>query len=154
MDSYFQEGYGTDSPEWNGQNGQNGQGMDSHFQEGYDADSPQWKWTEWTKWTRNGQSFSGGIRTLLKIWFFENISGVNRSRHFWIGTTVASQFQKILRQSMLAHCFVTILFCKVKSPLVPLWNRKNVRLRRSFCKVKSTLVPLWNHNFFRLALIL
>ena len=51
------------SPKQNGQNGQNGQEMDSHFQEGYEL-------FQEGKTDKNGQSFSGGIRTLLKTWNF------------------------------------------------------------------------------------
>ena len=56
MDSYFQEGYGTDSPE------RNGQGMDSHFQEGYDAIEPGQNGQKWTRMDKNGQ-----LVPLLKI---------------------------------------------------------------------------------------
>ena len=117
MDSHFQEGYNAVEPNLFYRNGQEWTKMDSHFQEGYDAIEPQKNGQKWTRMDKNGQLYSGGIRTLLKKTESGNISCVNRSRHFETGTLIASQLRRMLRKNIFVQkiCPQQRSFCKLKS---------------------------------------
>ena len=66
------------------------------------------------KWTT---IFRRGTNSFEKM-KSENISGVNRSRHFGTGTSVASQLKRMLRQSMFEQFLCHIM--RFQSVLPPL----------------------------------